>query len=93
VEVVLGGFSMVGTFLLAQHFRKIVRAIWPPSFSSPALEVGAFVVDFQLKPKAKPAAKSGQPSDLGSSIREVENMDVILLTESVLASRLEKTSH
>ena len=88
VEVVLGGFSMVGTFLLAQHFRKIVREIWPPTFVAPALEVGAFIVDFQLKPKAEQPAD--QATTLSARIREVEDMKVIRLPNSVLEPRLAK---
>ncbi len=89
-EVVMGGFSMVGTFLLAQHFRKVVRALWPPEFVSPGLQAGAFVVDFRLKAKgAEPAAEL--PSDLGAAIRDVEHLEIIRLSKEVLAPRLAKS--
>ena len=92
VEAVLGGFSAVGTFLLATHFRKIVREIWPATYLTPALEAGVFIVDFQLKPKSESESdqEADQPINWGSNVQEVENLSVIRLPISVLESRLAK---
>ncbi len=91
-EVVMGGFSMVGTFLLAQHFRKIVREIWPPTHLTSGLQAGAFIVDFQLKPKDETTAAAEFASDLGATIRELEDLEVIRLPAEVLTHRLEKSA-
>lgn len=88
VEVVLGGFSTEGTFLLAQHLRKIVRAIWPPEHITPTRETAVFVLDFHLKPQTPVENSSERPGELQASIRDVEKLEIIRLPESVLAKRL-----
>jgi hypothetical protein len=92
VETVLGGFSARGTLLLARHFRKIVREIWPATFSTPSLEAGVFVVDFQLRSKSEQDAEANPQGDWGSSIPEAETVTVIRLPKDVLESRLAKNS-
>lgn len=88
VEVVLGGFSTEGTFLLAQHFRKIVRSIWPPEHITPTQQTAVFVVDFQLKPQTPAEDSTATPGDLQAAIRDVEKLEVIRLPETVLAPRV-----
>ena len=87
VEVVLGGFSTEGTFLLAQHFHKIVAEIWPPTDIQPTRETAAFVVDFHLKPHSR-AANTDATGDLGDVIRPLDRLEVIRLPETVLAHRV-----
>jgi hypothetical protein len=92
VEVVLGGFSSLGTFLLARHFRKIVREIWPATYVTPSLEAGVFLADFQLKSKSETEDETHPPNGWGSGIPEVENLSVIRLPLEVLESRLAKNA-
>jgi hypothetical protein len=92
VETVLGGFSARGTFLLARHFRKIVREIWPATYLTPSLEAGVFVVDFQIKPPSEQDPESNPQGDWGSSIPEADTVTVIRLPLEVLESRLAKNS-
>ncbi len=88
VEVVLGGFSTWGTFLLAKHFSKIVEDIWPPTFQSAGLEVGAFIVDFELKANGQSGKPAEPPIDLRANIPEIKSHTVHRLPEEVLAPRL-----
>lgn len=92
VEAVLGGFSAVGTFLLARHFRKIVREIWPATYLTPSLEAGVFLVDFELSPRSESQEEANPPIDWGSSIPEAENVTVIRLPVEVLEARLAKNA-
>lgn len=92
VEVVLGGFSATGTFLLAWHFRKIVREIWPATFVTPSLEAGVFIVDFQLKSRSDEETEANQRGDWGSTIPEADAVSVIRLPSKVLEPRLVKNS-
>lgn len=92
VEVVLGGFSTEGTFLLAQHIRKIVRTIWPPAYITPTQETAAFVVDFHLSPQA-PADQSTAPAgELQSAIRDVKKLEIHRLPKEVLESRMSQAT-
>ncbi|MCA9070611.1 MAG: helix-turn-helix transcriptional regulator, partial [Planctomycetaceae bacterium] len=91
VEIVMGGFSTEGTFLLAQHLRKIVPAIWPPEHITPSRETGVFVVDFQLKPQTNANDSPVTPSELQATIRDVEKLEVIRLPEAVLKHRISQT--
>jgi hypothetical protein len=92
VEVVLGGFRALGTFLLARHFRKIVREIWPATYVSPTLEAGVFIVDFQLRSKPELDEEEKPRGDWGSSIPEAETVNIIRLPVEVLESRLAKSA-
>lgn len=87
VEVVLGGFSTQGTFLLAQHFHKIVPEIWPATHIQPTRETAVFVVDFKLKPPSS-TDDNAAAGDLGDTIRRLESLEVIRLSEDVLKHRL-----
>lgn len=51
LEMVLGGFSGRGTRCLAELFRNDeVQKFWPPEISNEKMELGAFVVRFELEP-------------------------------------------
>jgi hypothetical protein len=51
LEMVLGGYSGRGTRCLAELFRKDdVQQFWPPEISNEQMDLGVFVVRFELEP-------------------------------------------
>ncbi|MBN1341435.1 MAG: helix-turn-helix transcriptional regulator [Phycisphaerae bacterium] len=80
LEMVLGGFSARATRCLPEILRRDAPKLWPPSYDTEELQVGAFVVRLQFK---LDQPESGMmPADRPSA------SEVIPLSEAVLKKRL-----
>lgn len=53
LEMALGGYSGRASRLLAQHLDRCAEQFWPPVYTGHGLEIGAYMIRFQLKEKAK----------------------------------------
>ncbi|MGI8980744.1 MAG: helix-turn-helix domain-containing protein [Pirellulaceae bacterium] len=85
LEMALGGYSGRASRLLAQHLDRCAEKLWPPVYSGQGLEIGAFVIRFQLKDKAR-KDKSNLGHDDAPKI-EVERLD-----EEVIVRRMQAVS-
>jgi hypothetical protein len=83
MEMVLGGFSGLATRLLARMLARRGDEFWPPIFNDEGLEIGAFVVKFNLP--AQPADEQG----LGRGEPHAEGQ-IIRLDEAVIARRMQQ---
>ena len=86
LEIVMGGFSGRATLCLALELRGLMGRLWPPSYDTAGLKVGAFIVRFEFA--------NGKPRDPNAARRmyEPSRTEVIPLAEEVLKRRLEKKS-
>jgi hypothetical protein len=84
MEMVLGGFSGLATRLLARLLARRGDEFWPPVYSDEGLQIGAFVVKFNLP---------SHPIEERGLIRgEPHAEDVIIkLDRAVIAKRMQQT--
>lgn len=87
LDSVLGGFSSNATRALAAFVRKGAARLWPPSFKSEKLVVGAFILQFRFR--RSPSLQPTNPLDFFPPCDE--DIAVVRLDESVIARRLAKT--
>jgi hypothetical protein len=59
LEMVLGGYSGRATRLLARMLSRRGEEFWPPVYSGHGLQIGAYIVKFNL-----PSSQSAQERDL-----------------------------
>lgn len=85
LEMALGGYSGRASRLLAQHLDRCAEKFWPPVYSGHGLEIGACVVRFHLKDKARK-----DKSNFGSD--EAPKIEVQRLDEEVIARRMQAVS-
>ena len=85
LEMALGGYSGRASRLLAQHLDRCAEQFWPPVYTGQGLEIGACVVRFHLKDKAR-KDKTSFGSDDAPKI-EVQRLD-----EEVIARRMQAVS-
>lgn len=83
LEMVLGGFSGLGTSLLTDLLRTNRANFWPPRYEDNELHIGVWVVKFQFNPK-KPLDNLLGTKDLNPDI------ELKPIHESVIASRIQK---
>ena len=86
LEMVMGGFSGRATHCLASNLRSITGRLWPPTYDTNELQVGAFVVRFEF---GDSAARPEDPSDTEWMYRP-STTEVISLERKVLARKLER---
>lgn len=85
LEMALGGYSGRASRLLAQHLDRCAEHFWPPVYTGHGLEIGACIVRFHLKDKARK-----DKSLFGSD--EAPKIDVLRLDEEVIARRMQAVS-
>ena len=80
MEMALGGFSGRATRLLARILARRGDAFWPPVYSDEGLQIGAFVVKFNL---------AGQPQEDGlGRIEQPVGDEIIRIEPEVISRRL-----
>jgi len=84
LEMVLGGFSGRATQCLALGLRGLLGRLWPPSYDTSDLQIGAFIVRFEFG--------NGQPGGTqnGQRMYEPSRTLVVPLDEEVLARRVKR---
>ena len=85
LEMALGGYSGRASRLLAQHLDRCAEQLWPPVYHGQGLEIGAFIVRFHLKDKARK-----DKGLFGSD--DVPKIEVQRLDEEVIARRMQAVS-
>lgn len=85
LEMALGGYSGRASRLLAQHLDRCAEKLWPPVYRGQGLEIGAFILRFHLKDKARK-----DKSFLGSD--EAPKIDILPLDTDVIARRMQAVS-
>ena len=85
LEMALGGYSGRASRWLAQHLDRCSEQLWPPVYSGQGLEIGAFVIRFQIKDKARK-----DKTLLGHE--DAPKIEVIRLDEEVIARRMQAVS-
>jgi len=85
LEMALGGYSGRASRLLAQHLDRCAEQFWPPIYTGQGLEIGACVVRFHLKEKARK-----DKSLFGSD--EAPKIEVHRLDSDVIARRMQAVS-
>jgi hypothetical protein len=53
LEMVLGGYGGRGTRLLAKSLESRAQEFWPPTFEAHGVQIGAFIVQYSLRERAK----------------------------------------
>jgi len=86
LEMVMGGFSGRATHCLASSLRGITGKLWPPTYDTSELQVGAFVIRFKF---ANSAAQPDDDSDTEWMYRPLKT-EVVALEEKVLKQKLER---
>lgn len=81
----LGGYSGRASRLLAQHLDRCAEQLWPPVYRGQGLEIGAFIIRFHLKEKARK-----DKSLFGSD--DAPKIEVLRLDEEVIARRMQAVS-
>jgi hypothetical protein len=84
VEMVMGGFSGRATECLASSLDQLEDRIWPPKYKRKDLQVGIFVVEFEMDESSR--SKDGVGA--GTAIHKPVNFQVHAIQEEVLAKRL-----
>lgn len=85
LEMALGGYSGRASRLLAQHLDRCAEQLWPPVYRGQGLEIGAFIIRFHLKEKARK-----DKSLFGSD--DAPKIEVLRLDEEVIARRMQAVS-
>lgn len=80
LEMVLGGYTGRGTRLLAKTLETRADDFWPPTFRGHGLEVGAFIVEYEMKERSKNYSVLELP--------HTATPNIIRIDEQVLARRL-----
>lgn len=86
LEMVTGGFSGRATHCLASNLRAITGKLWPPTYDTSELQVGAFVVRFEFGDQ--PSRPEGAPHT--EWMYRPSATEVIPLESKVLARKLER---
>ena len=86
LEMVMGGFSGRATHCLASSLRAIAGRLWPPSYDTSELQVGAFIVRFEF---SDADAQFEDNRDTESMYRATKTQ-VIPLEAKVLRQKLER---
>ena len=53
LEMVLGGFSGLATRLLARSLSMRAEDFWPPQYQHQGIQIGAFIVQFEIPTSKK----------------------------------------
>jgi hypothetical protein len=81
MEMALGGFSGRATRLLARLLARRGDEFWPPVYSDEGLQIGAFVVKFNL---------AGQPQEDGlGRLEQPADDQIVRLEHDVIARRMQ----
>jgi len=81
MEMALGGFSGRATRMLARLLARRGDEFWPPVYSDEGLQIGAFVVKFNL---------AGQPADDGlGRLEQPADDQIVRLDKEVIARRMQ----
>jgi len=80
MEIVLAGFSGVGTGALAMELSDLTKFFWPPTYNEPHLKAGAYIVRIDFR---------GSKPDPQSIIGKTFKKKVITLPREVFARRLD----
>jgi hypothetical protein len=83
MEMVLGGFSGLATRLLARLLARRGDEFWPPVFNDEGLQIGAFVVKFNIP------AHAVEEQGLGRGEPHAEGQ-IIPLDNAVIARRMQQ---
>jgi hypothetical protein len=84
LEMVLGGFSGRATHCLALRLPRIVGRLWPPSYDTGELQVGAFVVRFRFDDSDDAPKEDGDTE----SLYRPTDTQVVPLDARVLKQRI-----
>jgi hypothetical protein len=79
LEMVLGGYTGRGTRLLAKTLENRAQEFWPPTYREHGVQIGAFVVEYTLRDRARDQNFLESPPAASPRIIRIE--------ESVLARR------
>jgi hypothetical protein len=82
LEMVLGGFSGLATRLLARLLARSGDDFWPPVFSDEGLQIGAYVVKFNLHAQAAEERALGRVEPTAES-------QIIKLDRETIARRMQ----
>lgn len=80
LEMVLGGYTGRGTRLLAKTLENRAQEFWPPTYDEQGVRIGAFVVEYTLRERAKDENFLDSPP--------AATPRVIRIEKSVLARRM-----
>ena len=86
LEMVIGGFSGRATHCLASGLRGITGQLWPPSYDTGELQVGAFIVRFEFAGSGSEPADGFDPEWMFRP----SATEVIPLEEKVLSQKVQK---
>jgi len=81
LEMVLGGFTGRGTRLLSRTLANQADSFWPPTYQGHGLQVGAFIVEYSLRPREAQTHIPAPPSSATTKI--------IRIDKEVIARRLD----
>lgn len=84
LEMVMGGFSGRATYALASVLRGITARLWPPTYDTSELQVGAFVVRFEFGDSDARAEDGFDPQWM----HRPSTTEVIPLEEKVLCQKV-----
>jgi len=84
--MVIGGFSGRATHCLASGLRGITGQLWPPSYDTGELQVGAFIVRFEFAGSGSEPADGFDPEWMFRP----SATEVIPLEEKVLSQKVQK---
>ena len=85
LEMALVGYSGRASRWLAQHLDRCSEQLWPPVYSGQGLEIGAFVIRFNMKDKARK-----DKTNFGHD--DAPKIDVHRLDAEVIARRMQAVS-
>jgi len=86
LEMVMGGFSGRATHCLGSSLRSIAGRLWPPSYDTSELQVGAFIVRFEFSDADAPSEDNRDTE----SMYRASKTRVIPLESKVLRQKLER---
>lgn len=86
LEMVMGGFSGRATHCLASGLSGIMGKLWPPSYETNELKVGAFIVRFKFKEASAQAKRAADTA----WIYHASSTEVIPLEKKVLERKLKQ---
>jgi hypothetical protein len=86
LEMVMGGFSGRATHCLASGLPGIMGKLWPPTYKTNELHVGAFIVRFEF---SEPSGQAEHGAD-NEWMYQPATTEVIPLEEKVLERKLER---
>jgi len=72
LEMVIGGFTGRGTRLIAKTLASQADSFWPPTYQGHGMQLGAFVIDYSLKPREMKHHIPAPASSAGAKVIRVD---------------------